>query len=209
MNFRCAYQKLQLQLAANFNKGDLWVTFGYDDDHLPANRKEAKKQIAAFFDRLRKSRKLAGKELKYVYVIHELQDDGSRRLHHHLVISATGEGDYDEIRSLWPNGSNIEICRVADSGHYGHDDFLELAQYLIRERNPDAKPTAVGDKGWCSSRNLVKPEVHSEMVDENITITAPPGAFIIDTDSKRNEYGVFDYIVYLLPERPATRPRKE
>ena len=208
MNFRCAYQKLQLLLAGNFNKGDLWITFGYDDEHLPKNRAAAKKQIAAFFDRLRKSRKLAGQELKYVYVIHELQDDGTRRLHHHLIINST-DGNYDEVRALWPNGSNIEICRISESDFYSHDDFLELAQYLVRERNPDAPFTVIGDKGWCSSRNLKKPEIHSELVDENITITAPPGAFIIDTDSKRNEYGVFDYIVYLLPERPQNRHRKE
>ena len=54
--------------------------------------------------------------------------------------------------------------------------------------------------------NLRKPVEESEMVDESVTVTAPPGAYILDTDHKQNEFGCYDYIVYLLPER---RARKE
>lgn len=206
MNFRYAYQKLRLELAANFTRRDLYITLTYDDAHLPVNRKTAKKQIAAFFTRLRKARRLAGQELRYVYVTQELQKDGSHRLHHHIVINSTGAGDYDLIRSLWPNGSNIEISPIGETEMYVHDDFLELAQYLLHERNPDAPFISYGDRGWSGSRNLRKPEERSEMVDETVTITAPPGAFVLDTDHKQNEFGCYDYIVYLLPER---RTRKE
>ena len=92
-----------------------------------------------------------------MYVTQELQRDGSRRLHHHLIISATGSGDYDTIRALWPNGSNVEILPIGETEMYVHDDFLELAQYLLHERNPDAPATAVGDRGWNASRNLRSP----------------------------------------------------
>ena len=54
LNYRFAYQKLQMQLAANFTRRDLYVTLTYDDEHLPPNRKAAKKQVAAFFDRMRR-----------------------------------------------------------------------------------------------------------------------------------------------------------
>lgn len=205
LNYRFAYQKLQMQLAANFTRRDLYVTLTYDDEHLPPNRKAAKKQVAAFFDRMRRQYRRAGRELRYVYVTQELQRDGSRRLHHHLIISATGSGDYDTIRALWPNGSNAEIIPIGETEMYVHDDFLELAQYLLHERNPDAPATAVGDRGWNASRNLRKPVEESEMVDETVTVTAPPGAFVLDTDHKQNEYGSYDYIVYLLPERSARR----
>mgnify|MGYP000166971626 CR=1 FL=1 len=107
----------------------------------------------------------------HVYVTQELQRDGSRRLHHHLIISATGAGDYDTIRALWPNGSNVEIIPIGETEMYVHDDFLELAQYLLHERNPDAPATAVGDRGWNASRNLRKPVEESEMVDETVTVT--------------------------------------
>ena len=194
-----------MQLAANFTRRDLYVTLTYDDEHLPPNRKAAKKQVAAFFDRMRRQYRRGGRELRYVYVTQELQRDGSRRLHHHLIISATGSSDYDTIRALWPNGSNVEIIPIGETEMYVHDDFLELAQYLLHERNPDAPATAVGDRGWNASRNLRKPVEESEMVDETVTVTAPPGAFVLDTDHKQNEYGSYDYIVYLLPERSARR----
>ena len=124
LNYRFAYQKLQMQLAANFTRRDLYVTLTYDDAHLPSNRKAAKKQVAAFFDRMRRQYRRAGRELRYVYVTQELQRDGSRRLHHHLIISATGAGDYDTIRALWPNGDNVEILPIGETEMYVHDDFL-------------------------------------------------------------------------------------
>lgn len=208
LNFNAAWKKLQLLIAANFTRRDLYVTFGFDDKHLPENRKEAKKIIQKFFDRLRAQRRADGDELKYVYAIHELQDDGSRRLHFHLIVNSTpGQKDYDIIRSLWEWGSNIEIDKISDTPYYFNDDFLELAQYMVRERNPEAPLTAVGDKGFVCSRNLTKPKRESDLVDDNVTITAPPGAFILDTDEKTNEYGHYKYICYLLPERPREEPR--
>ena len=87
----------------------------------------------------------------------------------------------------------------------GHDAFLEWAQSLRHDRTLDVPAAAVGDRGWTASRNLRKPVEESEMVDETVTVTAPPGAFVLDTDHKQNEYGSYDYIVYLLPERSARR----
>ena len=209
LNFRAAWQKLRLILAANFGRGDLWVTLTYDDAHLPDGRKAAKKRMALFLDKLREARKRAGEELRYVYCTEELTDDGRRRLHHHMVLGASrARADYELIRSLWTDGSNIEIRRLGEHEDYG-DDFLELAKYMTKERDPEAKTIAVGDKSWVSSRNLARPEVESELVGDNVTITAPPGARIIDTDQKRNEYGSYDYMVYLLPEEAVTPTRTQ
>ena len=85
--------------------------------------------------------------------------------------------------------------------------------YMVRERNPDAdsKVIAVGDKGYVGSRNLAKPVRESQLVDDNVTITAPPGAVILDRDERQNGYGCYTYISYLLPEprpEPARRRRK-
>ena len=208
LNFRAAWLKLRLLLCANFRRRDLWVTLTYDNDHLPDNRREAKKRIALFMDRLRAAKKKSGELFRYVYITEEMTDDGGRRLHHHLVMTA-GDAmkDYELIRSLWTEGSNIEIRTLGEHSMFA-DDFLELAQYMCKERNPDAKVYNVGDRCWCGSRNLIRPVTESELVDDNVTITAPPGARIIDQDQKRNEYGSFDYIVYLLPEKPPRDKRK-
>lgn len=209
LNFRAAWQKLRLLLAANFKRGDLWVTLTYDDDHLPDNRREAKKRMTLFLDRLRAVRKRNGEELRYIYNTEELTEDGSRRLHHHMVLTAgSARRDYELIRSLWTYGNNVEIRQLGEHELYA-DDFLELAQYIAKERDPDAKVYNVGDKCWVGSRNLARPETESELVDDNVTITAPPGARVLDQDQKRNEYGSYDYIVYLLPADPAPARRQK
>lgn len=210
LNFTAAYKKLQLELCANFTRRDLWVTLTFDDLHLPPNRKASKKIMQTFIDRFRARRKADGEDLKYCYAQHELMDDGSRRFHFHMVVNAGAKKkDYELIRSLWEWGSNIEIDPIAATEYYHNDDFLELAQYMLRERNPDLPAGAVGDRGWVPSRNLKKPVRESQMVEDNVTVTAPPGAFTIDTDAKDNEYGSFRYIVYLLPERrEPPKPRR-
>ena len=137
LNFRYAWQKLRLLLAANFGRGDLWVTLTYDDEHLPPNRKDATRQVTAFLDRMRDARKRQGTVLKYCYSTHEIQEDGSRRLHHHMVLNASGDGkDIALIRRLWGNGSNIEVVLLGNAEMYRNDDMLELAQYMLHERNP-------------------------------------------------------------------------
>lgn len=207
LNFRAAWQKLRLLLCANFSRGDLFVTLSYDDAHLPPGRKEAKKAVQGFIDRMRAARKAEGEPFKYVYVTEELVDDGrDRRLHHHMILNAgAARRDYELIRSLWTAGSSIEILQLGEHSLFT-DDFLELAQYLCKERDPDAKVYNVGDRCWCASRNLARPEVVSELVDDNVTICAPPGARILDSDHKMNEYGSYDYLVYLLPEQRPKRP---
>jgi len=202
MNFRYSYEKLQLLIAANFNRSDLFVTLTFDDAHLPASRPAADKVVARFLRRFGAVRRRAGESLKYIKCTHELLDDGGRRLHFHMVINAGDERrDYELIRSLWDQGSNIDIRLICRSDHYSYDDFLELAKYLARERDPDAPLTAVGRRSWSGSRNLVKPVRESYLVDDNLTVEAPPGAFVLDVDERRNEYGSFKYIKYLLPDR--------
>ena len=201
LNFRYAWQKLRLLLAANFGRGDLWVTLTYDDEHLPPSRKEAKRQVTAFLDRLRYARRRQGVELKYCYSTHEMLEDGSRRLHHHMVLNASGDGrDIALIRRLWAGGSNIEVMQLGKAEMYRNDDMLELAQYMLHERNPEATEHATGDRGWCSSRNLIKPEVTSELVDEADSIEIPQGAYVLDSESRTNEFGAFEYVCYLLPK---------
>ena len=211
LNFRAAWQKLRLQLCRNVSRGDLWITLTYDDAHLPPNRREAKKCMQAFVDKLRQARRRAGEELLYFYITEERCEDGSRRLHHHMVLRAGAERrDYELIRSLWTYGSNVEIRKLGEHELYS-DDFLELAQYMCKERDPSAKVYNVGDKCWVSSRNVVQPETESKLVDDNVTISPPPGARVLDQDHKSNEYGSYDYIVYLLPAAPpraADPPRK-
>jgi hypothetical protein len=202
INFRCSWEKLMLLLATNFVRNDLYITLTYDDLYLPQSRKAADALLTKFLKSLRRQRMISGDTFYYIKSTHELAGDGERRLHHHVVINATTESrDYETVLSMWPWGSNVDISRISRSEHYIHDDFMELAKYMARERNPDAPYTTVGARSWSGSRNLKKPVRESELVEENITIEAPPGAHILESDELRNEYGTFRYLKYLLPEK--------
>ena len=54
MNFKAAWQKLELTMAANFGAEDLFVTLTYDDRHLPENRDAAISRVRAFVGRVRR-----------------------------------------------------------------------------------------------------------------------------------------------------------
>ncbi len=52
-----------------------------------------------------------------------------------------------------------------------------------------------------------KPKVTTELVPDTMTITAPPGAYILEQYGDMNCWGSFLFLKYLLPE-PPSRSRK-
>lgn len=203
LNFKAAWQKLELLLAANFEPDDLFVTLTYDDQHLPPGRDEAIRQMRAYLQRLRRQRKRHGEELRYVYNVEEMpeQPDGPRRLHHHMVVN---RGDVEELRSLWPNGG-VHFEHLLD-GEF--DSYEARSRYMVKERQPGEYGRKTGLRAWVPSRNLKKPEAETQLVPEGVVIAPPPGAFVLDRDEKSNGYGMYVYLKYLMPARPKPTPRR-
>lgn len=193
MNLRTSWQKLEVILAANYSFQDLHVVLTYDDDHLPKTRGEAVKRLRKWIAQLRACRKKRGQTLKYIYVTEQLSAEGGR-LHHHLIINSTGK-DFEEIRSLWTHGTdvNIETLDVWEG-------YAAMAQYLTKEPREQGRPE-VGAHSWCASVGMTKPDVEVGRVEDNMTLTAPPGAVILDRREDRNGFGEYVYLKYLLPER--------
>lgn len=195
MNLRRAAQKLELLLAANFGAGDLVLSLDYRDDALPETREAAGKLMRKFLRQLRQHRRARGGELKYIYVTEGLH--GDKRVHHHLVINGTGD-DLETVKSLWPCG-DVDLKPLDLYGGY-----FALAEYLTKEpRNGDRSLN--GARCWTPSMNLAKPETECGMIPDSLTLTVPPGAVVLDSDSIRNEFGEFIYLKYLLPA-PAALP---
>lgn len=196
LNFRAAWQKLELLLAANFEPSDCFVTLTYDDAHLPPCRSEALGYFKKYAARLRAAYRRAGHELRYVYTTETMPDapDGQGRLHHHMVVTRI---EAETLRSLWGGGS-VHIEPLLDGAT---DSYEARARYLVKERHPGALGRRVGLRAWSGSRNLRKPEETSELVADSVTITAPPGAFVLDRRDEGNCYGSYTYIKYLLPLR--------
>lgn len=201
LNFKQAWQKLELLIAANFDRRDLFVTLTYDDGHLPADREGATKAMRAFLARMRSQRRRRGEELKYIYNVEEMPDapEGVRRLHHHLILNAVGE-DAETLRSLWACGQ-IHIEPLLDGPM---DAYEARARYMVKERQPGEFGRKTGLRAYTPSRNLQRPETTSELVPDSVTIAAPPGAYVLDRHAESNTYGQYAYIKYLLPE---ARPR--
>ena len=190
------WQKCEAVLAANFEPDDLWVTFTYRDEDLPRTREEAVRCLKAFLALLRAQRRTRDQETLYVKNVEHLSDDGSEgRWHHHVVLNATGL-DYEEIRALWARwGDNVDFEPLGD-------DYEARARYLCKERQP------AGKQGWTPSRGLRRPQRTSELVDDALTLAAPPGAVILDRDEKSNAWGSFVYIKYLMPAPARRRDRQ-
>lgn len=203
INANRSWQRLELLLAANFGRRDLHVVLTYDDEHLPANRQAAVKRVRKMLPQLRAVRKSRGQELKYIYVTEQLSSEGGR-LHHHLIINGTG-ADLDVLRSLWPYGE-VEL-EPLDTWQ----GYEALAKYLTKEPRELGKPE-VGARNWAASLGLKKPKVESEIVKDNLTVAAPPGAVILSAPPPvRNEFGEFVMLKYYLPirkkeEKKGTRP---
>ena len=202
MNLKYAWQKLELEIAANFGVKDLYATITYDDKHLPSSRKEANARVQAFWKRLRAARKVAGRELRYIYVTEHKHGDG--RWHHHVLINATGE-DYDLIRKLWGQGG-IEFKQIRIDREKNYET---LARYLCKEQRDK-----VGQRLWSGSRTLAKPERECFRVPNDTPLTPPVTATVLtDTGDINTPYGHFRYIKYLAAgwaeaERPKAKRRR-
>lgn len=189
MNLKRSAQKLELALAANFGSGDLVLSLDYHDGALPETRPEAVKLLKKFLRQLRDYRRRRGGDLKYIYVTEGLH--GDKRVHHHLVINGTG-ADLEILRSLWPHGS-VDLAPLSL-----RDGYFALAEYLTKEPR-NGNRTLNGERCWVPSLNLDKPQVESCMIPDDLTLSVPPGAVVLDRDSAQNEYGEFIYLKYLLP----------
>lgn len=183
MNLRSSVVTLEMLMACNFGPGDLFVTATFRDKDLPTTRAETMKIVQKFFDTMRKTRKLQRVVLKYIYAV----EQGGGRWHVHFLINAVGQ-DFDQIRSLWTWGDQVEFVYVGDR------DYGTLAGYMLKEPRPNGK------KGWVGSSNLARPITETYWVkDASVTLQTPCECRELESESKRNIYGEFTFIKYLRP----------
>ena len=196
MNLRLSWQKLEQVLAANFKYSDLHITLTYKD--VPCCRSDAVKILKKFIRSLREARREeTGEVLLYIYVTEG--NHGDKRIHHHMVINGT-INDFEMIRRLWPYG-NVRFNTVGAVG------YTKLAQYLTKEPR-DGSRWVVGERTWTPAKGLLHPKPDKGWVPDNFSLTAPPGATIIMRETVQNSYGVFDYLKYLLPDKPVDLPKE-
>lgn len=191
INFRTSYEKLWLILECNFRWNDLFVTLGYCDERLPKTKEDAEQQLSYFIRALRAERKKKGQDLVYVRVTEGYHSDG--RLHHHLILNATGD-DFEVIRSLWKkNGSDV------DFELYCRKDPVAHARYITKEPREKGR-RYVGDRIWRVSRNCKRPVTITEDVESGTKLMPPAGAHIQTQNEETNTFGRFQYVRAILPD---------
>ena len=133
----------------NFTKKDIWFTCTYDDEHLPENDEQAKRDILNWINRVKyRRRKLGLPELRYIYVTEgrpEKDDNGKPiiRYHHHVILS--GDMDRDELEQMWHGGARREAHRLQPDDF----EFTGLARYITKTHKKSKKR-------WGRSQNLKK-----------------------------------------------------
>lgn len=194
MNLKQSWQKLEVLIAGNFTPRDLVVTLTYRDSCLPRSKEQAVERLRLFIRDLRKSRKIRGAPICYIYCTEGYH--GDKRWHHHLILNSTGN-DYEEIRALWSkNGDDIDFQHLDLKSSEG------WARYLTKEPLEHGKPK-VGERIWRGSKNIKQPDVQTATCPDNFTLTIPKNAVVLDRSERQNAYGEYCYVKYLLPERAA------
>ena len=150
LNDKNARKRVERLINANFDDNDLWCTFTYDDEHLPADGDidAALKNVKKFIRRLNyKRKKLNLPNCKYIYVT-EYNPTAKIRWHHHIVMD--GLLDRDTVEKTWNCGKRSQIRRLEKD----ENGFSGMANYIVKE-----KERIRSEKRWNSSQGLKQPEV--------------------------------------------------
>ena len=97
---------------------------------------------------------------------------------------------------------NVKLSRLFDPYHDCGEDlntWLSVAKYLTKERpedGPDVTPN--GAQLYSCSRNLKKPIVISEWVEDADRVEIPSTACGVEYSESHTEYSTFRYYKYMI-----------
>lgn len=128
---------------------DLYMTYTYENAHLPTDYAQAKRDMQNLIRRmkrwLKKQEKYKDFELKYIYTTEHTRNGEKVRAHHHMV---TNFPNREMAEELWNRGrAKSQRLESNDLG------FTKLGEYLVKEKGPKTA------KGYTPSRNLKQPRV--------------------------------------------------
>ena len=147
LNEKNARNKVIRKINTNFNKGDLWGTFGWDNERQPPIEAAAYREAEKFIDRINYARKRDKlPNMKYMYTIEAVEGNlnkGEPSIKYHMHIVMDGLYDRDKIEQLWNGGEYPQTRRLQIKDFGG---LTGLATYIAK--NPDGK------KRWRQSKGL-------------------------------------------------------
>lgn len=188
INTKRAAKQLRRIIDANFEPGDLYITWTY--------KKGTNKSIAELEADLNKLLRLIkyryrkrGHPLKWIAVV------GVNAPHIHMILNNMDQYNYSkEFRKIWHGHIKMESLYIED-GRY-----MQLAEYLVKHKAENEKKLGVSLKhkqAYKKSRNLIIPKKRRKIINEKEIIKAPrvPTGYMLDTNIQMVS-GISDYTGY-------------
>lgn len=167
-------RKLRRIIKENYNENDYWTLLTYKKGYR-TNVKDAKKDFAKFYRKLRREYKKRGYVLKWV-VRTDVGKKGAA--HHHFLANRIPDGDII-IKECWTSiaGAGFPSYKPI----YEEGGFDGLAYYIVKPS--DAEEEAYS--GYSRSKNLTvpEPEISRTTKKEMQEYPKAPPGWYIDADS--------------------------
>ena len=151
INEKRAADRLRQLINANFSKNDMHLVLTYKRENRPTPE-QARKDLDKFLRKARAHYKASNNILKYIAVT----EYKNKAIHHHILVNCS---DVRELLPFWEQG------RIRPTYLDGSGDYSALAEYLIKETCETFRTVdAAHKKRWCASKNLIQPEIKTEIV---------------------------------------------
>lgn len=217
LNDKNTIKRIKRIVHTNFTERDLWTTWTYSDDNLPADHEQAKRDMQNFIRRLKRWLKRNGYEdfeMKYIYVT-EFDDEAEKktRIHHHMIMNFP---DRDAAEDLWNGGGRSQTRRLQPDDH----GLEGLVRYILKDKKK--RPT----KRYTVSRNMKKPKetiadtkmtrkrserlVTGEISAQELFEKWHPGYTFNDMEAKLSEWssGAYIYVRMKKLDTPVQQKRR-
>jgi len=153
LNHTNTRKRVSRLIHCNFTRKDIWLTFTYEEKHMPEDIAKATANLKNYIKRLRRHiKKHSLPELKYIYITERVENESTGKVHthHHMVMNFR---DRDTAESMWKFGRTQARRLQPDV-----DGSLEgLARYIAKPETKDGNRK--GAKTYAYSKNLSTPEI--------------------------------------------------
>ncbi len=151
INEKRAADRLRQLINANFGEKDIHLVLTYKRENR-TDPEQAKKDLEKFLRKARAHYKVNNNVLKYIAVT----EYKNKAIHHHILVNCS---DIRELLPLWEHGY-IRPTYLDNRG-----DHSAIAEYFIKETCKTFRTAnASHKKRWCASKNLIQPEIKTEIV---------------------------------------------
>ena len=149
-NQRLRAEYIQMLIMLNFKHGYM-IILEYDKGSRIQTYQEADRHMMQILKRIKRTNKL------FKYIATTERGEVCKGLHHHVIVDSLESAR--DLVAMW-DGYAPEPRQLYQNGNA----FKSLAEYLVKQESKEEKPK--GCPSYHASRNLVKPCIEYQIIDE-------------------------------------------